>query len=82
MMTPFVLLQITSLMCFLYSLKIKMYKTNFVGFITILTMLITVLVHLTDLKLFENIHYCLMSSLLIFIAIYNTYKKYHRHKSC
>ena len=76
-MSYLLVFQITALMCFLFSIKIKMYKKNIVGFMTILTVFISILLSyfLDD---FEDIHYLLISFLLIFIVIYNTYKTYKR----
>lgn len=76
-MSSLLIFQITSLMCFLFSLKIKMYLKNIVGFITVTTVFISILLsYFVDD--FENIHYLLISILLIFIVGYNTYKSYKR----
>lgn len=76
-MSSLLIFQITSLMCFLFSIKIKMYKKNIVGFVTIATVFASIfLSYLTDE--FENIHYLLISMLLVFIVAYNTYKSYKR----
>lgn len=76
-MSPLIIFQITSLMCFLYALRIKMYLKNIVGFITITTVFISILLSYFT-EDFENIHYLLISMLLIFIVGYNTYKSYKR----
>lgn len=76
-MSSLLIFQITTLMCFLFSLKIKMYRKNIVGFVTIVTIFISILMSyfIDD---FENIHYLLVSFLLVFIVTYNTYKTYKR----
>lgn len=76
-MSPLLVFQITALMCFLFSIKIKMYKKNITGFMTILTVFVSILLS-CFFDDFENIHYLLISVLLIFIVIYNTYKSYKR----
>ena len=77
-MSSLLIFQITALLCFLFAIKIKMYRKNIVGFVTIITIFISILLsYITDE--FENIHYLLISLLLIFITIYNTYKTYKRH---
>lgn len=76
-MTPLVILQITSLMCFLYSLKIKMFKTNVVGFVTISAALVSVIVSLSDVE-FSDYHFVINTALLLFITLYHTYKSYRR----
>lgn len=77
MFTSLLIFQITSLMCFLFALKIKMYQKNIVGFVTITIIFLSIfLSYLTDE--FESAQYILISLLLIFIVIYNTYKTYKR----
>ena len=77
MFTSLLIFQITSLMCFLFALKIKMYQKNIVGFVTITIIFLSIfLSYLTDK--FESAQYILISLLLIFIVIYNTYKTYKR----
>lgn len=76
-MTPLVILQITSLMCFLYSLKIKMFKTNIIGFATISAALLSVTISLSDIS-FSDYHFIINTILLLFIAVYHTYKSYKR----
>lgn len=77
MFTSLLIFQITSLMCFLFALKIKMYQKNIVGFVTITIIFLSIfLSYLTDE--FESAYYILISLLLIFIVIYNTYKTYKR----
>lgn len=76
-MSSLVIFQITALMCFLYALRIKMYFKNIVGFITITTVFMSILLSYFT-EDFENIHYLLVSMLLIFIVGYNTYKSYKR----
>lgn len=77
MITPLLIFQITSLMCFLFSLKIKMYLKNIVGFVTISIVFVSIVLSYF-INNFENIHYILVSILLIFIVVYNTYKSYKR----
>lgn len=78
--TSLLIFQITALMCFIFALKIKMYQKNLVGFITIATIFASIfLSYLTDE--FESVHYLLVTVLLIFIVIYNTYKTYKRSLS-
>ena len=74
-----IVLQITSLMCFIYALKVRMFKNNLIGFMTILTTLSTVGLSAAGNSYFDNIHYTITSLLLIFITIYHTYLKYKRH---
>ena len=76
-MPSLLIFQITTLMCFLFSLKIKMYKQNIVGFITITTVFISILLSYVVDEV-ENIHYLLISILMVFIVAYNTYKSYKR----
>lgn len=76
-MTPLVILQITALMCFLYSLKIKMFKTNIIGFATISAALLSVTISLSDIS-FSDYHFIINTLLLLFIAVYHTYKSYKR----
>lgn len=76
-MTSLVVFQITALMCFLYAVRIQMYLKNIVGFITISTIFISILLSYFTQD-FENIHYLLVSLLLLFIVGYNTYKSYKR----
>lgn len=93
-MTPLVILQITSLMCFLYSLKIKMFKTNIIGFATISAALLSVTISLSDMSFsanqrfyqesfsvtisFSDYHFLINTALLLFITVYHTYKSYKR----
>ena len=76
-MTPLILLQITALMCFLYSLKIKMFKTNLIGFATISAALVSVLLSVSDVN-FSDYHFLINTALLLFISIFHTYKSYKR----
>lgn len=72
-----VIFQITALMCFIFSLKIKMYKRNIVGFVTVTTIFASIfLSYIVDE--FADAHYFLISALLIYIVAYNTYKTYKR----
>lgn len=80
-MTSLIIFQITSILCFLFALKFKMYLKNLVGFVTISTVFSSVILAYL-LKEFENIHYLLISLLLVFILVYNTYKSYKRKISC
>lgn len=75
--TPLLIFQITSLMCFLFALKIKMYKKNIVGFVTISIIFFSIFLSYF-IDEFESAHYILVSILLLFIVIYNTYKTYKR----
>ena len=75
--TPLLIFQITSLMCFIFSLKIKMYQKNITGFSTISTIFLSILLSYF-IDNFESVHYILVSLLLIFIVIYNTYRTYRR----
>jgi hypothetical protein len=54
-----------------------MYLKNIVGFVTISTIFASILLSYFIDK-FENVHYLLVSLLLIFIVGYNTYKSYKR----
>ena len=76
-MSPLLFFQITTLMCFIYSIRIKMYKKNIVGFVTIVTVFLSILLSYFTEE-FENVHYLLISFLLVFIVAYNTYKSYKR----
>jgi hypothetical protein len=83
----FTIFQITAILCFVFSIKVKMYKTNIVGFMTIFTIMLTVILHYLSSSLmiidsYEHIHYLLITFLLIFISIYSTYKKYKRSLLC
>ena len=77
-MTSLMLFQITSLMVMLYSIKIKMYKNNVVGFMTILIVFLSIVLAYFNVQFYEDVHYLLISLLLIFIAIYHTYKVWKR----
>lgn len=77
MMSSLLIFQITSLMCFLFALRIKMYLKNIVGFITISTIFASIVLSYFMTE-FENIYSFLVSLLLIFIVAYNTYKSYKR----
>ena len=76
-MTPLIILQITSLMCFLYSLKIKMFKTNVTGFATISAALISAILSVSDVD-FSECHFIINTALLLFISLFHTYKSYKR----
>ena len=76
-MNSLMILQITALMCFLYSLKIKMYKTNVIGFATIIAALSSVIISNLDIE-FSDLHYVINTVLLLFITLYHTYKSYKR----
>ena len=76
-MSSLIILQITALMCFLYSLKIKMYKTNVIGFATILAALSSVIISISDIE-FSDLHFVINTILLLFISLYHTYKSYKR----
>ena len=54
-----------------------MYKKNVVGFVTIVTVFLSILLSYFTEE-FENVHYLLISFLLVFIVAYNTYKSYKR----
>lgn len=76
-MTSLLIFQITTVMCFLFALKIKMYKKNIVGFVTIVTTFLTIVLSYFVLD-FENLHYFIVSMLLVFIVAYNTYKTWKK----
>lgn len=76
-MSSLIILQITALMCFLYAIKIKMYKTNVVGFVTISAALTSVIVSISDVE-FSDYHFVINTVLLLFISLYHTYKSYKR----
>lgn len=78
-MTSLILFQITSLMVMLYSIKIKMYKNNVVGFSTITIVFMSIVLAYFNVHYYEDVHYLLISFLLIFIAIYHTYKVWKRN---
>lgn len=83
----FMIFQITAILCFLFSIKVKMYKTNLIGFITISIIMLTIVLYYLSSSLmisenYERIHYLLITFLLIFICIYSTYKKYKRSLLC
>ncbi len=76
-MSSLIILQITTLMCFLLSIRIKMYKKNIVGFIVITTIFLSIVIsYFASAKSYVDIHYILISILLVFIMIYNTYKSW------
>lgn len=79
-MSSLIIFQITSVLCFIFSVGVKMYKKNIVGFVTITIVFISILASYI-IDDFENIHYLLISLLMIFIVTYNTYKSYKR-SSC
>lgn len=76
-MTSLIILQITSLMCLLYALKIKMYQKNIVGFITILVIFLSIVVSYFTER-YQDFHYISISLLLCFIMVYHTYKSWRR----
>ncbi|RXJ86964.1 hypothetical protein CRU93_06165 [Arcobacter sp. CECT 8985] len=78
-MLSLTILQITAPLCLVFSLRRKMYKTNFVGFIVILSVCAFLLIanFVSD---WENIHYILITLLLLWIVTYNTYKHYKNWK--
>lgn len=79
-MTPLMILQITALMCFLYALKIKMYNKNIVGFVvTAMIFLSIVASYFTTKSNYADVHYVLISLLLVFIMVYHTYKSWKRN---
>lgn len=83
----FTIFQLTSLMCFVFAIKVKMYKTNITGFVTILVVMLSVVfyhlfINYFDKELFEQIHYLLITGLLIFISIRSTYKKILINRTC
>ena len=71
-------LQITSFMVFLFSIKVKMYQNNVVGFITVFTIFVS-FVFAYFVKEFEVMHYLMITFLLLFIAVYHTYKLWKRN---
>lgn len=83
----FSIFQLTALICFIFALKVKLYKRDLSGFLIItIIMLSVVLYHLfnsfENINIFEDIHYVLITGLLIFICIKSTYKKYKRSCIC
>lgn len=83
----FSIFQLTALICFVFAIKVKMYQRDLSGFLIItVIMLSVVLYHLfinfVDSKTFEDIHYLLITALLIFICTRSTYKKYKRSCVC
>lgn len=79
-MTSLMILQITSLMCFIYSLKVKMYVKNLVGFVVTTTMFMSIIPSYFDYCYqYAELHYILISALLLFIMIYHTYKSFKRN---
>lgn len=79
-MNTLMVLQITSLMCFLYAIRIKMYNKNLVGFIVTATIFFSIVAsYFTSKDNYAHIHYVLISALLIFIMIYHTYKTWKRN---
>lgn len=66
-------LNVTSVLCLIASLKIKMYKTNFIGFIVILSITLYLILASRFEYLFETWSY-LVSILLIWIVFHNTYR--------
>lgn len=79
-MSTLIVLQITALMCFLYAIKIKMYNNNLVGFVVTATIFFSILAsYFTSKDNYANIHYILISMLLIFIVTYHTYKTWKRN---
>lgn len=79
-MNTLIILQITALMCFLYAIKIKMYNKNMVGFIVTATIFSSIVAtYFTSKDNYANVHYILISGLLIFIMIYHTYKTWKRN---
>jgi hypothetical protein len=81
-MSSLAILQITSLMCFIYAIKVKMYKANLVGFLVNCMFFLLVVIEYLNISDDENIHYLLASVLLIFISAYHTYKAYRRSHRC
>lgn len=76
----FTIFQLTALMCFVFSIRVKMYKTNITGFVTITIVMLSVVlyylfINYLGIEIFEQIHYLLITGLLIFISIRSTYKK-------
>lgn len=76
-MSSLMLLQITALMCFIYALKIKMYRTNVIGFSTILAAFISVCISFIDIN-FSDVHFIINTALLLFVSFFHTYKSYKR----
>lgn len=78
-MNTLVLLQITAPLCLLFAVKRKMYYSNLVGFVVILSVCIF-LVASHFLQDWEQKHYALLALLLLWISTYNTYKKYKKRR--
>lgn len=76
-MSSLMLLQITALMCFIYALKMRMYRTNVIGFSTILAAFISVCISFTDIN-FSDVHFIINTALLLFVSFFHTYKSYKR----
>lgn len=77
----FILFQLTAIVSFLFALKVKMYKTNFTGFITITIVMLSVILYYMfqsffTSDMFEKMHYFLLTILLIFISMRSPYLKY------
>lgn len=82
----FILFQLTAIVSFLFALKVKMYKTNFTGFITITIVMLSVIFYYIFQGFFtgdefEKMHYLLLTILLIFISMRSPYLKY-KARSC
>lgn len=83
----FTMFQLTALICFVFAIKVKLYKSDLSGFLIITTIMLSVvlyhlLINFVDSKTFEEIHYLLITVLLIFICTKSTYKKFKRSCLC
>lgn len=82
----FILFQLTAIISFIFAIKVKMWKTNFTGLVTIIVVMLSVVLYyifqgfFTDEE-FVRIHYLLLTILLIFISIRSPYLKY-KSRSC
>ncbi len=82
----FILFQLTAIISFLFALKVKMWISNFTGFVSIIIILLSVVLYYIFQTFFssaefEKMHYLLLTLLLIFICIRSPYLKY-KCRSC
>lgn len=77
----FILFNLTAIVSFIFALKVKMWISNFTGFITIIVIMFSVVLYYIfqaffPREVFENMHYLLLTILLSFISIRSPYLKY------
>lgn len=82
----FILFNLTAIISFIFAVKVKMWITNFTGFVTITVVMLSVVLYYIlqsffPGEVFEDIHYLLLILLLIFISIRSPYLKY-KTRSC